>query len=175
MHVDRGSHPRLARPGPATRSNGRKSGMTEINQELQLVGDALQRAWRRDHAQTRGVRRRRFVFALILCTLVLGAGAAIANSVLKTEAEEQAGLLGGHHLFDGSHPTCVKLTGTSFHCTLQERPTGMTFSNQQGEPVQDVYLGFKTPTVDVTKHVDGGCVAVQADGRAWDCYLGQEA
>ena len=31
------------------------------------------------------------------------------------------------------------------------------------------------PTVDATKHVNGGCRALESDGRRWRCYIGQAA
>jgi len=31
------------------------------------------------------------------------------------------------------------------------------------------------PTVDATKHVNGGCRALASDGLEWQCYLGQAA
>jgi hypothetical protein len=31
------------------------------------------------------------------------------------------------------------------------------------------------PSVDSTKHIDGGCVGRSDDGLVWDCYLGQAA
>lgn len=36
-------------------------------------------------------------------------------------------------------------------------------------------LGTKIQTVDARSRIDGGCVAVSKDGRAWDCYLGEAA
>jgi hypothetical protein len=31
------------------------------------------------------------------------------------------------------------------------------------------------PTVDASKHVNGGCRSLARDGREWECYLGQKA
>jgi hypothetical protein len=31
------------------------------------------------------------------------------------------------------------------------------------------------PTVDATKHVDGGCRALNAPGTIWECYIGEAA
>ena len=33
----------------------------------------------------------------------------------------------------------------------------------------------KKPTVDATKHVNGGCRSLASDGMTWQCYLGEEA
>jgi hypothetical protein len=84
-------------------------------------------------------------------------------------------MVDGYRLFAGSQPTCVSTSTTSFHCTLTTPPTGETFSNADGTPLTNVFLGMKAETVDASKHVDGGCVGVTADGLAWDCYLGQAA
>ena len=35
--------------------------------------------------------------------------------------------------------------------------------------------GTVEPTVDASKHVNGGCRSESADGRKWTCYVGEEA
>jgi hypothetical protein len=35
--------------------------------------------------------------------------------------------------------------------------------------------GTVEPTVDATKHVNGGCRALRSDGLQWECYIGQAA
>jgi hypothetical protein len=153
--------------------------MIDINAQLEHVGDALQNAWREDHARHRAtlrVRRpRRLVLTLALVAAIVGGGAAIAAEVLKSAAQEQQGIVEGYQLFEGSSPTCTPLTATSFRCTLGKPPTGMTFYDEQGRPVLDRFLGLKAETVDSTRHVDGACVSIANDGRLWQCYLGQEA
>jgi hypothetical protein len=37
------------------------------------------------------------------------------------------------------------------------------------------FKGTVDPTVDTTRHVNGGCRAINADGTQWDCYIGQAA
>ena len=152
--------------------------MTDIAEQLDQVGNALQRAWREDHSShpRRAVRRpRRLVLGIVIAAVVVGGGAAIAATALKSAADEQQGILDGHLLFTGSQPTCEALTASSFRCTLEEPPTGMTFHDQSGRPLLDRFLGVTTETVDSTHHVDGGCVSISADGRVWNCYLGQSA
>jgi hypothetical protein len=148
--------------------------MSEIAQELSVVGDALERAWRRD-VGGRSLPRRRTVIGALAAVMLLGAGAAIGNSVLKSDADEEAGLLGGHNVFEGTSPTCVRQSTTAFHCTLDRAPTGLTIFDEEMNPDPNAYLGVKVQTVDANKRVDGGCVSVSADGRAWDCYLGEAA
>jgi hypothetical protein len=142
--------------------------MSEITQELNVVGDALERAWRQD-VGTRRLPRRRIMIGVLAAVMLLGVGAAIGNGVLKSDADEEAGLVAGHSVFDGTSPTCVRRSTTAFRCTLDRAPTGLTFD------VPNAYLGVKVQTVDANSRVDGGCVAVSADGRAWDCYLGEAA
>lgn len=164
--------------------------MTDLSTQIDQVGDALQRAWREDqlrHGRRPLLRRpRRLVLGLALVAAVLGGGAAIAATMLKSAADEQQGMVGGHEIFAGSQPSCEALTASSFRCTLDKPPTGMTFGREdpagsivyRGKrytPAFDIFLGMKFPTVDSTHHVDGACVSISADGRTWNCYLGQSA
>jgi hypothetical protein len=163
--------------------------MTEISEQLLRVGDELQRAWNADHRRQQSTsfwQRRRLVLVVGLAFLAVGGGVALAAAVLKSTAEEEQGILKGHLLFEGAQPRCEALTATSFRCTLDESPSGMTFYREDPKgstsvdgktwtPAFDKFLGMKVPTVDSTRHVDGGCVSISADGRAWDCFLGQSA
>jgi hypothetical protein len=161
--------------------------MSTASQQLEQAGDALQRAWRNDLQRPRMtlMRHRRLVLALAAAAAVLGTGAAIAAGVLKTTADEERGILDGHTLFEGSDPDCTALTSVSFRCTLDKRPTGMAiyklppgqtkYDPGTATPAFDMFLGAKMQTVDSTLHIDGGCISITADGRTWDCYLGEEA
>ena len=95
--------------------------------------------------------------------------------MLKSPADQERGIIGGDRLFHGGDPTCEQLSPTSFRCTLERPPTGITFYDERGNQIDDVFLGVKRLSVDSTLHVDGACVSTRVDGRAWDCYLGQEA
>jgi hypothetical protein len=153
--------------------------MTDLTVQLDHVGNALQRAWRLDHARggrlVRFPRPRRFLLVLALFAAIVGGGAAIAADVLKSTRDEQLGMIEGYQLFAGSRPSCESLTSTSFRCTLEEPPTGMTFYDESGHKLLDRFLGLKAETVDSTRHVDGACVSIRADGRAWNCFLGDDA
>jgi hypothetical protein len=37
------------------------------------------------------------------------------------------------------------------------------------------WKGTVEPTVDGTKHVNGGCRALTSDGLEWQCYIGEAA
>lgn len=163
--------------------------MTEISERLLRVGDELQRAWNADHRlrpSTSLWRRRRPALVVALLLVALSGGVALAAAVLKSPAEAEQGILDGHQLFAGAQPQCEALTAMSFRCTLAEVPTGMTFYRQDPagstvvdgktySPVFDKFLGVKVATLDSTKHVDGGCISISADGRIWNCFLGQSA
>jgi hypothetical protein len=42
-------------------------------------------------------------------------------------------------------------------------------------PVPSDWTGTVEPTVDATKHVNGGCRAQNAAGTDWECYIGEAA
>lgn len=152
--------------------------MTHVDARLEAVGEALHRAWSEDVArQRRSLLPRQGRVAIVAAVVIAAAvaGGAIASGLLKSEADEERGLVQGHSLFEGSTPTCVSRTANSFRCTLERPPTGMTFYDEDGRVVRDRFLGTKFQTVDASRRIDGGCVAVSDDGRAWDCYLGREA
>jgi len=155
--------------------------MTEISERLLRVGDELQRAWNADHRRRPSTslwQRRRLALVVALVLVALTGGVALAAVIVKSTAEEEQGILDGHLLFTGAQPQCETLTATSFRCKLESPPTGMTFyrENAQGSTVVDgMLLGAKVETVDSTRHVDGGCVSISADGRVWNCFLGQSA
>jgi hypothetical protein len=152
---------------------------------LEQLGVKLDAAWKRQYGTRR--RRRLMVAIAVLASLVVG-GAAVAAGVFKSAAEEERGILDGHVLFSGSKPTCVPRSATVFRCTLEKPPTGMAFyevdpgaanpkkpAPNEMKRVWDKFLGVKVETVNADKRIDGGCVSISADGRTWDCYLGQAA
>jgi hypothetical protein len=161
----------------------------ELPAHLEQLGADLDDAWSRRFARRRALPRRprRLVLVLAFVAAFVVGGAAIAAGVLKTAADEEQGLLDGHLLFSESRPQCEQQTATSFRCTLDKPPTGMTFYEEitptgstvyekgKWKPVYDKFLGVKIETVDSSKHIDGGCVSISADGRTWNCYLGQGA
>lgn len=152
--------------------------MTEISEQLLRVGDELQRAWHADHRRrpsTSHGHRRRLALVVALVVAALGGGVAVAAAVLKSAAEEQQGISNGHLLFTGAQPQCEALDASSFRCTVERPPTGMTFHDEEGRLLLDRYLGVKVQTVDSTRRIDGGCISIAADGRTWNCYLGERA
>ncbi len=147
--------------------------MSDLTPELDRLGGALERAAARDLA-TEGVasRRRRprrsgRLMAVALAALALAGGVAFAASrALVDEDTVAASIPAGTFSLIGTEPSCtVVRDGVEYRCTLARPPA---------PEVQD-WTGTVEPTVDATKHVNGGCRAVDAAGMEWRCYLGQEA
>lgn len=147
----------------------------DLDPQLAAAGAVLQRAWRADLRRPRGLRRRGVVLVLVAGLLVVAAGVAAADSLLKSPQDEQLSMLAGVTLFAGSDPTCVVTSAASYRCTLTKTPTGETFSDADGRPMTNVFLDVKAETVNADHRVDGGCVSRAADGTVWDCYVGRAA
>ena len=130
---------------------------------LTTLGDALQRATAADLAGTR--RHRRLVVALVAAAVILPGGAIAASQLIGTD-EVARSIPAGTLSLAGTQPTCtVVRENVEFDCTLARAP----------RPEVSDWKGTVEPTVDDTKHVNGGCRSLQSDGRHWRCYLGQEA
>jgi hypothetical protein len=145
--------------------------MKDLTDDLERLGDALQRATRRDSFRHVPTRTRRHVFvavAIAVGLLVLGS-IAIAATIwpTPTSTAESHGLLASDAVFAGTHPHCDQVASAQFRCLLDAVPTGLVVSGP--------YTGTRVATVDAQSHVNGGCVATSADGRIWDCYIGQPA
>jgi hypothetical protein len=59
----------------------------------------------------------------------------------------------------------VVVQDVEYLCVLRNSPL----------PEIDDMKGTVEPTVDETKHVNGGCRSLNSDGRTWRCYIGQAA
>ncbi len=150
--------------------------MTTIPSDLAEIRSDLLAAVAADgRRRPRRLPSRHLILVAIIVAGVAIAATGLANTLLKSAADEQAGLLAGHTLFEGSLPVCRDTSAMSFHCTLDSPPTGMAIYGEDGKRTYDLFLGVKVETVDSNHDVDGGCVAVSADGRSWDCYLGEAA
>jgi len=132
---------------------------------LTTLGDALQRAATADLAGTRRRRRRRLAVALVAAAVILPGGAIAASRLIGTD-EVARSLPAGTLSLAGTEPTCTVVgENVEYDCTLAHAP----------RPEVSDWKGTVEPTVDDTKHVNGGCRSLQSDGRHWRCYLGQEA
>ncbi len=130
-----------------------------MNARLSLLGDVL------EAAAARNLRRRRVGRRVALGFVVVAAGAWGGATLISTGDVERS-LPAGTRMLVGTDPTCtVVRENVEYHCTLP-RPV-------HGE-VADL-KGTVEPTVDATKHVNGGCRSLRSDGREWRCFIGEEA
>jgi hypothetical protein len=140
---------------------------TSLDPRLAALGDALERACAADLApKPRRLRvTRRVLLASAAAAVVLGGAAAIAADQLATDDVAKS-LPAGTAALIGTNPTCTAVkAGVEYHCVLARPPA----------PEVSDWEGTVEPTVDATKHVNGGCRSVTSDGLEWQCYLGQAA
>jgi hypothetical protein len=142
--------------------------MTTLSSELRELGDALERAATADLARPRWSLGRRPRVAAVLVALAVGVpGLAYATGVLINSDEIAAGLPAGTRMLEGTAPRCrVVQAGVEYRCVLTRLPA---------HPEVADLKGTVEPTVDATKHVNGGCRSLASDGRVWECYLGRAA
>jgi hypothetical protein len=132
--------------------------------DLDRLGDALERAAARE-ARRRVHPPRRIVLA-IAAFAVLASAATVGAVALVGGGEVAQTLAPGAAIFAGTDPTCtVVRPNVEYHCTLAHAPL----------PEVSDFKGTVEPTVDATKHVNGGCRGLTADGLSWQCYLGRAA
>jgi hypothetical protein len=140
--------------------------MNVTTTQLDRLGDVLEQAARADLGRRRTGRpgRRLAVVAAVLAVLV--PGAAIAADHLFSTQDVAASMPAGTLALAGTDPTCtVVQDGVEYHCTLA-RPPAPEVSN---------WTNTVEPTVDASKHVNGGCRGLNSAGTEWECYLGRAA
>ena len=139
-----------------------------MNERLIRLGDAIEGAAASDLASPGG-RRRRLSPRLVIAAGVLAVAipsVAIATTALIGTDDVARSIPAGTLSLAGTSPTCtVVRQDVEYHCTLAKAPA----------PEVSDWKGTVEPTVDRTKHVNGGCRALVSDGTVWQCYLGQEA
>lgn len=136
-----------------------------MNPRLAALGDALHGAARRDLRTAARPRRRRLVLALAALAVAIPGGAIAATHLISSDEVEKSIPAGTFSLI-GTHPKCtVVKENVEYHCVLAREPA---------PEVADWWRAAE-PTVDATKHVNGGCRSLRSDGREWECYIGQEA
>jgi hypothetical protein len=135
---------------------------------LAELGDALQAAASADVA--RGARRhRRRTVAAIAAALIVLPGAALATSALITDDEVADSIPAGTWALGGTTPECTTVReNVEYDCVLASAP-------REGDIPAGQWKGTVEPTVDRTKHVNGGCRSLNAEGTHWRCYIGEEA
>ena len=137
---------------------------TSLSARLAHLGDRLERACAADLA-ARPRRIRRLVLVAAVVAAVLGGAAAIAADQLTT-TDVAHSLPAGTAALIGTDPTCTVVTASvEYRCVLAKPPY----------PEVSDWKGTVEPTVDATKHVNGGCRSLSSVGTEWECYLGQAA
>jgi hypothetical protein len=144
--------------------------MTDRPSTLDRLGDALEAAADADlHSHPLAPRRRRVstrVAVVAVALAVVVPSAAIAASQLLGTEEVAQSLPAGTLALAGTNPTCtVVVQDVEYLCTLEHAPA----------PEVGDWKGVVEPTVDATKHVNGGCRSLRSDGLEWRCYIGQTA
>jgi hypothetical protein len=136
----------------------------ERTETLDRLGDALEAAAQRNLATHR--RSRRGIVAAAVAAVVLVPAAAVAGAKLISNDEVANSLPAGTLSLAGTDPTCTTVAdGVEYRCTLAKAPA----------PEVSDWKGTVEPTVDRTKHVNGGCRSLNSAGTTWECYIGRAA
>ncbi|MFL5938641.1 MAG: hypothetical protein ACJ76U_17575 [Gaiellaceae bacterium] len=139
-----------------------------MNEQLIRLGDAIETAAAAD-LSSHGRRRRRLSPRIIIAAAVLAIaipGVAIATTALTGTDEVARSIPAGTLSLAGTNPTCtVVRQDVEYHCTLAKAPA----------PEVSDWKGTVEPSVDESKHVNGGCRSLRSDGLEWECYLGRTA
>ena len=136
----------------------------ERTETLDRLGDALEAATQRNLATHK--RPRRGIIAAAVAAVVLVPTAAIAGAKLISNDDVAKSLPAGTLSLAGTDPTCTTVSdGVEYRCVLAKAPA----------PEVSDWKGTVEPTVDQTKHVNGGCRSLSSAGTTWECYLGQAA
>jgi len=152
--------------------------MTELDPQLHELGDRLERAATADLAASspttaRSPRRisRRFSIAIVALVIAIPGAAIAADQLISTDEVAQS-LPAGTLALAGTEPTCtVVKKDVEFHCVLAKAPA-IEVTDAAGNPK---WKGTVEPSVDASKHVNGGCRGLTNDGLEWQCYIGQAA
>ncbi|MDX6408660.1 MAG: hypothetical protein QOE13_1731 [Gaiellaceae bacterium] len=143
--------------------------MTDRFPELSRLGDTIEQAAATQlTARSRQGRNipRKAVLAVVVAVVAIP-GLAYAASTLISSDEVAAGLPAGTKMLQGTDPRCtVVRQDVEYQCVLSRLPA---------DPEVVDLKGTVEPTVDATKHVNGGCRSLTSSGRVWQCYIGQAA
>jgi hypothetical protein len=144
--------------------------MTDLQHTLGRLGDALEDGASADlHARQQEPRRWRIstrVAVAVAALAILVPGVALAATQLIGTDDVEQSLPAGTLSLAGTNPTCTVLEqDVEYLCVLEHAPA----------PEVSDWKGTVEPTVDATKHVNGGCRSLTSDGRQWRCYIGEAA
>jgi hypothetical protein len=142
--------------------------MNKLSPELDRLGNELERAVAAAISAPRGRRAapKRLLIAAALVAVCVP-GLAFAAATLIGSDEVAAGLPAGTKMLQGTDPHCtVVRQDVEYRCVLGRLPANPEVADLKGTV---------EPTVDGTKHVNGGCRSLRSDGRVWQCFIGQAA
>ena len=92
--------------------------------------------------------------------------AAVAGAKLISNDDVAKSMPAGTLSLAGTEPACTTVKdGVEYHCVLAKAPA----------PEVSDWKGTVEPTVDTTKHVNGGCRSLNSAGTTWECYIGKAA
>jgi len=135
--------------------------------DLTQLGDTLERAFSDDLGAARRTRRTRRLLLAAAALAVAIPGLAFATSALIDTEQVAASLPAGTRMLQGTEPRCTVVEqDVEYHCVLTK--------SIENPEVADL-KGTVEPTVDATKHVNGGCRSLDSKGREWRCYIGRAA
>ena len=138
-----------------------------MTEQLISLGDELERAAAQDLATRRHSRRTRRLLLAAAALAVAIPGLAFATSALISNEEVAASLPAGTLMLEGTEPRCTVIEqDVEYRCELTK-----PIANPEASDLK----GTVEPTVDATKHVNGGCRSLDSEGRSWQCYIGQAA
>jgi hypothetical protein len=157
----------LAGGGPSIPHGAAAVATDDLPPRLEAIGNDLSRATCADLRRARKRRRiRRRAIGCAAAVAVLVPGAALAHSLLTTPQTVAASMPAGTKFLVGSTPVCtVVKQDVEYRCTVD---------HAVNTEVSDL-TGTVEPTVDSTKHVNGGCRSLNHDGTLWSCYIGKAA
>jgi hypothetical protein len=137
--------------------------------DLERLGAALHAAASDDFTRAARRRHRRTLAGALAALAIALPGAALAADALISNDEVAKSIPSGTWALMGTHPTCTTVRpGVEFDCRLVQPP-------RTGDVAPGGWDGTVEPTVDRSKHVNGGCRSQSADGMRWRCYIGPEA
>lgn len=142
--------------------------MSKLSPELSRLGNELEHAVAVAIDTPRSHRRvpRRLLIAAALVSVCVPGLAFAATTLIGTD-EVAAGLPAGTRMLQGTDPRCtVVRQDVEYRCVLGRLPA---------HPEMADLKGTVEPTVDRTKHVNGGCRSLRSDGRIWECFIGHAA
>lgn len=175
--------------------------MTDLSPQLARLGHELEQAAGADLAPARRPRRgsRRLALAVGLAVVTVP-GAAFATHALIDADDVARSLPAGTLVLAGTSPSCTVVEeNVEYRCMLERPPAverlqpgpEVTVVERSGKrsyklrprgdtarraaPATTDWKGAAQPTVDATRHVNGGCRSLASDGRTWQCYIGQAA